>query len=182
MRYVLLLSLVLTTMTVANAERRTPALPSAVRASLDQHYPGWKFPTVSPLVTDLFVSWESRPTTAGLPHLIEGDFDRDGKRDYAVLIVHGNVFNAAGVPFERREKLIVFLRRGRGYQSRLLSSEGFNSEVYLGQQHRGDVVYDLATDRTFVCEKDAIIFCYFEKGATLHVYRRGKFRQIIVGD
>jgi hypothetical protein len=181
MRYRLMLLLItLTPMNSAPAQPRSILLPTAIKVSLDRRYPGWSFATVSQDVTQLFGSY---PRLAGaLPHLIKGDFDGDGKADYAVLIVHGKVLNAAGVAVERGEKLIVFLRRGRSYKSRRLENEAYIADVYLALARKGEKAYNYETNRTFTYENDAIDLCYFEKGGTSYIYRKGRFRRVITGD
>jgi hypothetical protein len=176
----MLLLITLTPMNSAPAQQRSILLPAAIKVSLDRRYPGWSFPTVSQDVTQLFGSW---PRLAGaMPHLIKGDFDGDGKADYAVLIVHGKVFNSAGVAFERGEKLIAFLRTHRGYRLYLLDDGGYMSDIYLALDRKGEKGYDYATNRTFIYRHDAIDFGVFEKGGESFIYRKGRFHRIITSD
>ena len=181
MRYTtVILSITLMTVGTAMAQQRLLQLPTAIRVSLDRQYPGWSFPIVSEDVTQLFGAW---PSLAGaLPHLIKGDFDGDGKADYATLIAHGKLFNSAGEAFERGEKLVVFLRRGRRYQSRMLDDGGFMPDVYIARERRGGKGYSYQTKRALTYENDAIAYCYFEKGATSYIYRKGRFHRVTTGD
>src|ERR1019366_8612251 len=79
----------------------TPSLPVAIRVTLDVEYPGWKFAPVTPQVQQEFKKHRANR----LPSLAAGDFDHDGKKDYAVQI-------ALTTPGQEEQIIIIFLARG----------------------------------------------------------------------
>src|SRR5437879_10097754 len=76
------------------------SLPQAIRATLDQEYPGWKLAPVTPSIQKAF----NKQHASRLPSLTVGDFDRDGKPDYVVQI-------ALTTPGQEEQIVIVFLAR-----------------------------------------------------------------------
>src|SRR5258706_3472846 len=95
-------------------------LPPAIRATLNQEYPGWKLAPVTPQIQQTFKKHPSNH----FPSLTYGDFDHDGKRDYAVQI-------AITTPGQEEQIVIVFLARGDGYEENILESMGLDPTVYL---------------------------------------------------
>ena len=61
------------------------AIPEAARAILDQRYPGWRVAGVSSEVRAA-IGQRLGPT----PGVISGDFDGNGRADYAIVIEYEN--------------------------------------------------------------------------------------------
>src|ERR1044072_6016223 len=83
-------------------------LPSSARLMLNKRFPGWKFAEVSREVQQVFD--DDRKDAS--PSLISGDFDGNGKLDYATLIQRGVVRNGDGKAIGPRLFLVVFLQKG----------------------------------------------------------------------
>lgn len=94
--------------TLANAQNQQPEsfrkLPPDIAGFLDKKYPGWKF---APL-TGRDVSCYDTDVKAH-PALASGDFNADGKTDFAVEIVHGGSIYA-----------IEFLSKGSSFATLVL--------------------------------------------------------------
>src|SRR6266581_741980 len=80
-------------------------LPESIRATLDQEYPGWKLAPVTPQVQREFKKHRVNRS----PSLVSGDFDHDGKRDYAVQIALTDIG-------QEEQIIIVFLARDTAYE------------------------------------------------------------------
>jgi len=153
-------------------------LPRAVTSALDRRFPGWRFSEVSGDVRQFLR--ERRP--GARPDLIRGDFDGDGRTDYAVLIEHGN-FDKRGKSFARVVEQLAFLRRGSGYKlSTLESSAPANPELYLTLAEKGAEGFDFHTRTKFRYPHDSIRVSYFEKAGGTYIYRGGRFRYVLESD
>ena len=64
-------------------------LPQEIRLFLDQKYPGWKFAPVSELAMEC-----NDVETQSHPSLTWGDFNGDGKTDFAVQIIQNGRISA----------------------------------------------------------------------------------------
>ncbi len=126
------------------------SLPLAIRATLDQEYPGWKLAPVTPQIQQTFQKHHANR----LPSLTYGDFDRDGKRDYALQI-------AITTPGQEEQIVIVFLARGDGYEENILESMGLDPTVYL-----------------WATNKDILMVLGIPGGATTYTFDEGKFQEI----
>src|SRR5690348_792104 len=81
------------------AESPSPfILPESIRAALDQDYPGWK---LAPVTAQIQKEFKMHAVNHS-PSWVSGDFDHDGKRDYAVQI-------AMTTPGQEEQIVIVFL-------------------------------------------------------------------------
>jgi hypothetical protein len=148
-------------------------LPPSIRAELTRLYPGWRFATVAPRLRPQLAPGQT-------PDWIAGDFDADGRRDYAVQIVHPAAPRSL-------QSVLAFLRRDKGYrrllvQDSLPESGGF----YLALARRGERVADLEADlngdSTFVLRSDGIQVLFAQEAGSTCFYRRGRFRCIVSSD
>ena len=179
MKVVAIISLCLSLLPTAAARRVQPArLPEAVNSTLNRKFPGWRFSEVSGGIRQFF--GERFPRAR--PNLIEGDFDGDGRTDYAVLIEHAN-FNESGRAFTHVVERLAFLKRGAGYRLYFLEgSAPANPELYLTLARKGEEGHDFRTGRKFRYPNDSISVSYFEKAGGTYVYRGGRFRYVIESD
>jgi hypothetical protein len=141
-------------------------LPESIRATLDQEYPGWKLAPVTAQVQKEFKT--HKPNR--FPSLVAGDFDRDGKRDYAVQI-------ALTAPGQEEQIIIVFLARGSGFEENIVQSMGLDPTVYLWVSNRmlketGSDAQDKLSNRTVLMVLGGPI------GDTTYAYQDGKFQEI----
>jgi hypothetical protein len=153
-------------------------LPPDVTLILDTKYPGWRFSQVNDDVRQFFK--ERFPNA--YPNLVKGDFDGNGKTDYAVLIEHTN-FDKTGKSFTHVVETLAFLRKGDGYRLYVLEeSKPADLELYLNLARRGEEGSDFQTEKKYRYANDSISVSYFEKAGGTYIYDRGKFRYVLESD
>jgi hypothetical protein len=153
-------------------------LPEVISSTLSEKFPGWRLSKVSGGVQQFF--GERLP--GARPNLIKGDFDGDGRTDYAVLIEHSN-FDKAGVAFSHVVETLAFLKRGAGYGLFILQGPApTNLEMYLNLAKKGESGRVFQTGRKFRYPNDSISVSYFEKAGGTYIFRKGKFRYVTESD
>ena len=143
-------------------------LPKKCQKILNQKHPGWKIAEISPEILD----WFQKSKQSYQPNLIKGDWNGDGKTDYALLIQKAK--------FRKNEPgvfLIAFVKNASSYSFHQL--EGYD---YIMLMKKGEKDYDFETDKTFVYKNDAIFAGIFEKAGTSFVWRKGRFIAILTSD
>jgi len=156
---------------VVGQQPATLALPPQAQAMLYAKLSDWRYVSVPEQVQQAL----RREHGAGVsPALISGDFDGDGRADYAAFIEHGTQ-SSGGAP----SCLAIFLQQQDSFK--LYVIDGVNAD-YIQLIHKGDGSYDFETQKQFVYQHDAIDAVIFEKAATSYVYEQGRFRAIITGD
>jgi hypothetical protein len=156
---------------------QTPAieLPAEARNTLNVKFPDWKYAVCSAEVRDFLK--QEHPNAN--PNLISGDFDGNGRADYAAMINHG----VTRVEDDRLAgpdpAIVVFLAQEHGFEFAVIEDPGGE---YLMLIRKGDKAFDFERQQEFTFERDAIDAIIFEKGATSYVYEQGHFRAIITGD
>ena len=113
------------------------------------------------------------------PEWVSGDFDGDGRLDYAVQIVRRN-------PPEHAQAIVVLLARSKGYTTEVVQAMSEQDRVYLSVSRRGDRVRDLERDEngrvTVVLSRDAIDIVWVESAALTCVYEAARWRCIVSAD
>jgi len=163
------LALIVATLTAA-AGLQPATLPRGVRAALDRAYPGWRFATIAPTL---------RPELAPgqRAEWVSGDFDADGRRDFAVQIVR------AVAPAESAQVTVAFLRRPGGRYARyVVHAGGVHQGIFLGRGTRGSRGRDLEADTEFVYHADAVEIIYGQEAGETCLFLRGRFRCLITSD
>ena len=146
-------------------------LPSAIHATLDQEYPGWKLAPVTPQIQQEF----KKHRVNHPPSLAAGDFNRDGKRDYAVQIV-------LTTPGEEEQIIIVFLAGANGYEETILQSMGIDPTSYLWISHKAISETNASAQETLT-NHDVLMVLGGPVGAfTAYAYEDEKFREVIPND
>ena len=157
---------------------KSEQLPGAVKSALDRRFTGWRFSEVSGEVRQFLR--ERHP--GARPDLIKGDFDGDGRTDYAVLIEHEN-FDRRGTSITHFVERLAFLRRGSGYKLFILEKgTPASPELYLRLAEKGAQGYNFHTDKKFRYPHDSIGVGYFGKAGGTYIYRRGRFRYVVESD
>ena len=151
-------------------------LPPQARDALYLKFPDWRYADISDEVRQLFKEDAAANTR---PDLITGDFDGDGRADFAALILHGTTRVEQNEVVGPDFSLVIFMARDQSYQLHVIEDPGGG---YLELIHKGDGSYDYEAQKEFTFEHDAIDAIIFEKGATSDVYENGCFRAIITGD
>lgn len=152
-------------------QTQQPAIPKPIRAMLDAKYPGWTLASVSPSALEhyRFHQFESQP------NFLWGDFDGDGRRDYAFAIDHPGQKGPERV-------VVAFLRRSAGFHAYSLESHPANDDVYLWPHHKGEQGFDFHLNKEFAYSQDGIGVVYGEVAGVSYVFENGAFRKIISSD
>jgi len=151
-------------------------LPPQARDALYLKFPDWRYADISDEVRQALKQDGAANTR---PDLISGDFDGDGRADYAALIFHGTTRVEQDQVVGPNFSLVIFMARDQTYELHIIEDPGGE---YLELIHKGDGSYDYEAQKEFTFEHDAIDAIIFEKGATSYVYENGGFRAIITGD
>ena len=139
-------------------------LPDAVRADLNRHADNWRFvPTTN-------------PGGVKCASIVTGDFDGNGQTDYAVHIVAGNG------PTEKRQRLILYLKKGEKYFGRTLSRQVPNNGQCLVFFRKGTKDYRYDTNQYFRYRYDTVGLFFPEKGGESYLYQKGRFYPVITSD
>ncbi len=180
LRVSLILPFLLLAPSIAHAQQASNTAPSSLKSFLDHRFPRWRFAKIPEAIHRYLIE---HPEPAR-PDLIKGDFDGDGKTDYAVYIVYGRASR-------RRSSVVALLRRGRTYKPYVLESSLYTPEAepseangafYIGLVKKGARDYDFPGQRYFTYRHDAVFIGIFEKAGTSYVYERGRFKPIITSD
>lgn len=160
----LIIAFFLSVSSVSWAQSFPDELPTPVRAMLNRRFLGWKFSDVSPEVRQFF----KENMRGASPVVISGDFDGNGRRDYAVLV-------------QRRARyyLVIFLRRTANYKMYVIKDP--NGE-YLCLARKGTRDYNYNEQKEITYANDAILTGIFEKGGSSYVFKNGRFRSFISSD
>jgi hypothetical protein len=154
------------------AQAKPVAVPAAVKARLDANYPGWRLAEISPEAYEHY----SHHRLPFQPNFLWGDFDGDGRRDYAIEITH------PGPKGEQRMVVLAFLRRGEGFEEHLLETGISTLDVYLWPHRAGERDFDFEREREFRYRHDAIGVVYGEVAGVSYVFENGSFRKIVSSD
>ena len=153
-------------------------IPSHIKTMLDKKFPGWKFAEVDEYVRSFL---RERVSTNARPEMIMGDFDGNGKADYAVLIKHGEMLDESGKVIGENAYVVAFLKKRNGHKLYVLNADGDTPE-YLTLGRRGEQSYDHKSNKKFTYANDSIEGWIFEKAGWTYVYEKGKFRYIYTLD
>ena len=126
----------------ATLRAQTPAIPAAVRASLDKSHPGWAI-VPSPDATTSTVA--------------AGDFDGDGAPDYAAFIVYRA--QTSGTRGSPEGRVMAFLKTDRGYRAVNVTGPidaPRQQRIGIRTLGKGTEQYDLNENRKFTLERDGI--------------------------
>jgi hypothetical protein len=157
------------------AQSSPETLPASARLMLNRRFPGWKFPEVSQEIQQFF----KQEMKGASPVVISGDFDGNGRLDYAALIRRGYSFNNQGQAIGPRHYLIVFLRRNRHYKMHVIKDPDGD---YISLAKKGTSDYNYTEQKENTYATDAISTGIFEKGGSSYVYKKGRFISFVSSD
>lgn len=166
MKQLLLLTFLLI-ITLSNVQAQSVELPNSCKKILDKNYQGWKLAVINKDITD-YLRKNNLPSQA---NIAKGDWNGDGKFDYAALVEREKSKNAD------RRLMIIFVRAGSGYK--YFSFDGVD---YIQPMKKGSKDYDYETGRTFRYQTDAVFAGFWEKGGTSYIWKKNKFTAIITSD
>jgi hypothetical protein len=141
-------------------------LPKDGKNMLESRFRSWKLAEIK---TDGIVEYYKRERPFELPNLIKGDWNDDGRTDFAALLE--NKTDAQNMI------TVVLMRRRNGYKTYILEGPDCLMSVKKGEKG-----YDHNAQRSFRYKRDAVFTCYWEKGGSSYLFERGKFRAIVTSD
>lgn len=146
-----------------------------LRTALDVAYPeGWRFATLDDY-------WRRELRAGERADWIGGDFDGDGRSDYAAQVLIHRMGYPGGS--DTAQLLVVLLRRRNRFERHVIASGGGpNTGIYLGRIPRGDAVHDYEGRDGLTLESDAVHQVFAGQASVAHVHVDGKWREIITGD
>ena len=147
-----------------------PRLPAPLKQTLDRRFGGWIYNETGSEI----LKWFSAEKRGANPNLIAGDFDGNGLRDYAIQIIT----LSSG---QRERRVVVYLRRGKGYRHRTLATGEPTGELFLLLMPRGTKDYSYSRHRHFRYKLDSI-GVFSEKGGSSYFYKNGRFVSEITSD
>lgn len=150
-------------------------LPASAIHMLNRRFPGWKLADVSAEVRQFFKD----ELKGASPVVIYGDFDGNGRRDYAVLIHRGYLLNNQGQAYAPQHFLVVFLRRNTRYKMYVIKDPAGD---YLSLAKKGTRDYNYTAQKEIIYENDAIVTGIFEKAGSSYVYKNGRFISFVSSD
>jgi|SRR5882724_2663098 len=163
-RYVAAANLALAALISSEARADSPVIPQSCRAVLDSKLPGWKFAAIPHNVLEWSAA-NGRPT----PAVTSGDYDGNGRHDWAVLVEHGGT-----------TKVAVCLSAAVGTQLSVIG-DPYCTDALDTSPARSEH-YNFDTDKIEVIAHDGISVSCFEKAGATYVYERGVFRRIVDSD
>jgi len=149
------------------SQAQSGGLPASCRKILDKNFRGWKFAKISGEIQK-HLRENISPDTRG--NLISGDWNGDGKTDYAALIEHGEDVLNDRMKL-KRNLAVAFVRSGKTYKHSVLDTAG----DYIAFEKKGAKAYDYDTQSGIRFKTDAVFVGIWEKAGRSYVWRRGKF-------
>jgi len=131
---------------------------------LNRRFSGWKFSDVSPEVREFFKD----NMKGASPVVISGDFDGNGRRDYATLV-------------QRRTQyyLVILLRQIADYKMYVVKDP---TGEYLSLARKGTRDYNYNEQKEITYANDAIVIGILEKGGSSYVFKNGRFQSFVSSD
>ncbi len=148
-------------------------LPNACKKILNKSLRGWKLAKVPKEVSE----YDEERKFPFEPNLIKGDWNGDGKIDYAVLIEHGKLKNPQGEVIGERTFTIAFVRTRKGFKHFTL--EGGD---YIQIFKKGEKDYNYDSGKDFIYKNDAIFVGIGECCGSSYIWKKGKFIGFVTSD
>lgn len=145
-------------------------IPAAIRSYADSAYPGWRLSTITEEMRSAFFAHSKSH-----PSYIRGDFDGNGKEDYALQITYPD-----SIQYSRA--VTVFIAQGERFTPYLLRSGPEDPERYIFLSPKGAKRFDWETEKSFLCPSDGISIGFAGKAVETFFFHHGKFNKIITGD
>lgn len=147
---------------IVSVQAQSIKLPVECKKILDKRYERWKIGKIPKDVE----AYHKEVKSPFEPYLIKGDWNGDGKTDYAILIRHRN-----------KNKTIAFIRQKTGYK--FYNLEGGD---YIQVFKKGEKDYDYTSDRDFMYKNDSIFVGFGECCGSSFIWRKGKFVGVVTSD
>lgn len=145
------------------AQAKPEQLPSACQKQITSDFPAWK-----PVVPDTEVATWAK-THKFNPVVAAGDFDGNGKKDWATLGVDG-----------KKGKIILCLSTGQ--KKKLVVAEDNGCSDYIENIRAKTSVFNYEAGKNEVLLRDSVATACFEKSGRVFVLEKGQFRVFFNSD
>ncbi|MEP1304612.1 MAG: hypothetical protein ABJK11_03130 [Balneola sp.] len=155
------------------AQNLSGPIPDNVKTYLDSTYPGWK-------LAEHWSSIGGNPKDYGRTfdlNYFKGDFDGNGKTDFALHIQHPDSNYKTGYA----RPMLVLLTTSKGFERHIINRYA-EQYVYFWLHRKGEVVGAAHADTSIKLENDALSVLVEEKASTLYYFRNGEFVPFSTGD
>ncbi len=149
-------------------------LPDKCRKILDTNFRGWKSKEISVDIKNYLQKYEPKNADG---NFIAGDWNGDGKKDFAVLINHGSETLNDGTKLPR-DVSVAFVSVGKSYKYFVLDTFG----DYIALSKKGTKAYDYESQSGIRFSNDAVSVGLWEKSAVSYVWRKNKFIRFTTSD
>ena len=134
----------------------------------------WRFASLDPYARSELKAGDS-------PEWIGGDFDGDGRSDYAAQVVIWKLGHTSTM--DSAQMVVALMRRRDGFRREVVSVGGGPSfGVYLAKVPRGERLESFDGSSSVTLEHDAVQQIFAGQASVAHVYEDGHWREIITGD
>ncbi|MGB7203392.1 MAG: hypothetical protein WBD16_14185 [Pyrinomonadaceae bacterium] len=154
-------------------QAQSAKFPKNCRKILDNKFRGWKFAEIQSDIEKYFKEIHSKDK----PNLLSGDWNGDGKTDYAVLIEYGKLRNHMGEVIGNRRLLIPFIHTSKGVRHFV-----FEGSEYISVNKKGSKGYNYDSGKFFHFKTDSIFDGFFEKAGVSYIWNKSKFRVVTTSD
>jgi hypothetical protein len=170
--------LVLFSFQVVYGQQGNNRVPKVIIDTLNAHYPGWRLFDNLKLLSLPEVKADFPDTTACLPNLVLGDFNNDGRTDFALFI------DRALANGRKEQRLIAFLARPTGYEEYPLREavQPVYFAEYISLAKKGSESYDFDSKTKFTVKSDGINLVTVGKNSELLLYIDGYFVGVTTSD
>ena len=156
------------------AQTEDPSLTRACEAQISAKFGQWRLAPVSPDVEQFAKSRNVSPTT------VSGDFNGDGRRDVALLVIHGPV-----PPPDYPDRLdflhiAVCMNTPLGLSLFIIDKPYCSDGISVSR--RGGQYYDFERQVEGTYQVDGVHAYCFEKAGATYQFENGSFRQIVDSD
>jgi len=129
---------------------KPPELPLSIKSLLNQYYPASRFPDIT---DEDCQTVEQNGGPDAYPEVIQGDFNDDGYRDYAVLIEEDGEAHDQHVTRPLTIPMVAFFCTPNGYRRQQVTDEGGGC---LPRMPKGKRDYDYDAQPEFTYQRDTI--------------------------
>jgi len=173
MKRLLLLLILLCIGGEARSYAQSIKLPAECKKILNNTFRGWELASIKKEIND----YHRKMKFSFAPNLVKGDWNGDGKIDYAVLIKKGRLKNSQGEVIGDPRFTLLFVKTKKSFKS-----FRFEGSDYIHLMKKGTKDYDYKTNKTFRYKNDTVFDGFWEKGGVSYVWKNGKFLKIVTSD
>ena len=140
------------------------SIPASCQSSLNHAFPGWHYAPVPERVKRLSREQHFNPAV-----IATGDYNGDGRRDWAVLLEH-----------EGARKVVACLMNSKGPNLKVIDQP--YCDDYIATSRAKSQHYNYESQQVEIIKNDGISTSCFESAGATYVFERGAIRRIVDSD